>query len=374
MPEHIQSHLKGRKGEHPREGSSSSIYITPTPPLSCFRMESIPYGRSLLLTLTSSGGEVIGSVHPAAYRVKMMGRSVSLMNVTNSLSARVAELRKESDKLDIVIGKNQPMHKTGKIWRQRLKSTGRELTRIQDGMTIVQDLIVLEAVYNGTILLARSLLERIPPQPTSHSTTDSIRNDENERQRKYWTIKLKEAKMMNHKVTCKIHNKLVGGPEIIKELVRNEYYTCSECQTLYWKHYKDAFGLLDYADRADKTSPFRFLCSCCSRLHMEKPNLVSENKVHQGESLCVPVKVSPPRSVRRKVSLSKDRPVNKPPSDEKKQPLKERPVENVNVPVETPATVGSVVTASNDDWVDYLLRTGSIIALSKYMDEQLGEN
>jgi hypothetical protein len=344
-------------------------------------MVVIPPHTSSPLTLPSSR-DMMRSVHPAAYCVKMIARSMSLLNVTESLVARLNELAKESDQVTGIVHRHPFMNKTGKIWRQRLKSNSRELKRVREGIMITRDLLVLESEHNATIVLARTLLGRIPPRSTTddlfdsergHIEMDSLRNDddENETQRKRWTDVLNVAKLNNYLITSDIKKSLLGAADLAKQLVQNDYYTCSKCQTMYWKFYKEAFGVLAHIDHTDETTPVQFFCSCCSR-HLEQPYPTPENEV-RGQSSCVADKASPPRAVGRKESMSHDIPVKLLPGDRTTQPLNVTLVHDVQAPVQTVANGGPVV-ASNEDWVEYLLRTGSIIALNEYMDELLGES
>lgn len=305
--------------------------------------------------------------------MKLKERSSALTQFGIQQMASFDACKKEFNDVSDTLGKNPSFHKTGKLWLRRMKLMERKLGIVTRSASICQALFALENECNAEIAVARALLARIPAPPSDSGgdggTRDSIRNG---LQRKRLQATLNSAKLKNQQLTRNIKKHHVGGGQA------DGYFTCSRCETMYGNCHIDIFGVFDHADRdGDKTSR-RFLCTCCSN---KKPDtLFSENSLlyigdtTNSHECVVQQKVSNKRSRKKRKKgkqMAKDSQLTVPLHDEVQGQNGATPVVQ-DIDARSQNTVS--VVNRNDCWVEYLLYTGSIIALNDYMDEVLEKN
>jgi len=330
--------------------------------------------------------------HPTAYLVNALATSLRLnvmideFNVTfDALATELKHLRSMTPNRV-----NDAKNLGSKMWRRRSKSKLAEWSTLLASKRVLNNLNVLDSICNFTLFYAKVCGEQLEDDLSSsspHSSSSAATIDNNNCRKQFMATQI-FAQKENRERTKKFRDCFEKSNDATKRIVLENYDSCSSCQTTYHKKFSSLFGNVQNNCKDSQSAFDMFLCfECCdSKQKKTQKNKSRRKKIKKKKGTKFPIptlmiesndfgkiqeeQTTAPKSPKSVISLTTNY--------EKDEvttlalpPVSSDDINTVNSPNDTPHPVdtASLSEVSNEDLVDYLMQSCSILALNKYMDE-----
>lgn len=329
------------------------------------------------------------NTHPTAYIIKALAVSLSLHTLINenqkahhSCGAELFRLSKMREK--------SLKHPASKIWERRSKLKLSESKVLMASSKVLNDLILMDLIRNFGVFATRLCGERLDAvfASSSHHSSSSVNS------RDEFMANRIAAHKENMEWAKNLRDRLETSNDATKKIFHENYDSCSSCQTMYHKCLSPIFGNVPKSCKDSPSAPGLFLCLECEDRSPQNPITGSEKKSKRKRNKKHKRKKSPAQydviasDAHSKIQEAHYSTPQSPTSvvsplchqlDPKMEPLNLSPIaseydetannSNYSMSASHPVDHAKSIEVSNDDLVDYLIQSGSILALAEYMDE-----
>ena len=291
----------------------------------------------------------------------------------------------------------RPNHPACKIWHRQSQSKLSESKFLIDSMKLLGEIIMVDIISNVKLLNARVSSEHLRYSSSATNIVDNIYREDLIGER--FLVQKK-----NIETAKDLRTRLEKVNDATKKIIHHNYECCSSCESMFNKSFLPFFGIVEKNCSDLPSTSCSFICfECndskqktrieglteCRATSISKKKSKKRKKKKKSNRQKTQVQILTPKSNDDSNLQAKKDNVPKSPTSimslHMHNPLVENipgfpkvqiecsgeqcaPIESCNVTTDTVENSKST-DVSNDDFVDYLLECGSILALDKYMDE-----
>jgi hypothetical protein len=319
-------------------------------------------------------------VHPVACLLKSKYYEIKLWQLGNELP------NNEINKQEL---KNRLSKKIGKVARKVSKGkrkTTRPAAVVEETSTDKEILEKLGVIIHGAILQFY-YLSMIQHEPEVRSASVKLLLEKFRKRFDRILVELSNSLLLIHGCSIVIHSYLDKASEKTKQFIQDEFLTCNLCYSLYHKSVEELIPLHHtplISRTEDELVGSTYLCINCSTKRFGDTN----RTVSRGRTLDDPLLGNVDSENGQKKGGEKPKECrNKKKEQQESESISSQSTDDSMIAKDKDthlqqdeeklhqgdrSSSPTAVNLTNDDWVDFLMTSGSIIALNEYMDRVLG--